>query len=139
MGADGRWGPFEADAGSTFEFVVAAPGYATLHVYRSPFLRSSTVLNLRAERMLDADRSAGSIVTMSRPRGYFGLPRDRITLDGQEPAPGIPAGVAGVASSKLKLPVGPARSLVGEFNGERIVGRSWPAADNHLVLLELQY
>ena len=139
VGADGRWGPFEGDPVSTFEFVVSAPGYATLHVYRSPFPRSSSVLNLRAERLADADKAAGSIVTMSRPRGYFGLPRDRVTLDGEDPAPGIPTGVAGVAFSRLKLPAGPDRPVVGQFNGERIVGRNWPAADKHLVLLELQY
>jgi triacylglycerol lipase len=28
--------------------------------------------------------------------------------------------------------------VVGEFNGERIVGRAWPAAENRVVLLELQ-
>jgi hypothetical protein len=139
VGADGRWGPFEADAGSTHEFVVAAPGYATLHIYRSPFARSSNVLNLRAERLADIDPAAGSVVTFSRPRGYFGLPRDRVTLDGQDPAPGIPVGVAGVASSKLKLPAEPQRPVVGQFNAERIVGRNWPAAEQHLVLLELQY
>jgi triacylglycerol lipase len=29
--------------------------------------------------------------------------------------------------------------VVGEFNGERIVGRSWPAANNEVVFLEVQY
>jgi triacylglycerol lipase len=29
--------------------------------------------------------------------------------------------------------------VAGEFNGERIVGRAWPAADNHVVFLELTY
>lgn len=47
IGADGRRGPFAAQRGVPYEFVLAAPGYATTHIYRSPFPRSSSVLNLR--------------------------------------------------------------------------------------------
>jgi len=139
IGADGRWGPFEADPSAHYEFVIAAPGYATTHIYRSPFPRSSDIVNLRAERIADADKAARAIVTLTRPRGYFGVPRNRIALDGISPPPGIPAGVAGVSSSKLKLDDAAARSIVGEFDGERIVGRVWPLAENHLVTLELTY
>jgi len=139
VGADGRWGPFTADSASTYEFVISAPGYAVLHVYRQPFPRSSDIVHFRAERLAEADKSAGAVVSLSRPRGYFGLPRDRIVLDGLDPAPGIPRGVAGVAVSKIKLSAGPMRAVAGQFNEERLVGRNWPAADNHLVLLELQY
>jgi triacylglycerol lipase len=139
IGADGRWGPFAADPGAHYEFVVAAPGYATTHIYRSPFPRSSDIVNLRAERIADADKAAKAIITLTRPRGYFGLPRNRIALDNISPPPGIPAGVAGVSSSKLKLDDAAARSIVGEFDGERIVGRVWPLAENHLVTLELTY
>ena len=137
VGADGRWGPLSVAAGTPLEFVISAPGYALTHIYRSPFARSSNIVNLRADRLLEADKSAGSVLTLTRPRGYFGLPRDRIVFDGQDPAPGIPPGVAGLSVSKIKLPAGPMRAVVGEFNGERIVARNWPAADNHLVLLEL--
>ena len=139
IGADGRWGPFAADPRAHYEFVVAAPGYATTHIYRSPFPRSSDIVNLRAERIAEADRGAQAIVTLTRPRGYFGVPRNRIALDGISPPPGIPTGVAGVSSSKLKLDAATARSIVGEFDGERIVGRVWPLAENHLVTLELTY
>ena len=45
---------------------------------------------------------------------------------------------AGVASSHIK-PAVPARPVVAEFNGERVVGRSWPAAENHVTVLELTY
>ena len=79
------------------------------------------------------------MVTLTRPRGYFGVPRDRIDLDGKSPPAGIPAGVAGIATAKLKLADSPGRAVAGEFNGERIAGRAWPAAGNHFVLLELQY
>jgi pimeloyl-ACP methyl ester carboxylesterase len=139
IGSDGRWGPFRADGGARYEFVIAAPGYATAHVYRSPFPRSSGVVNLRAERIADADKNALSIVTLTRPRGYFGLPRDSISLDGVSPPAGIPSGVAGVASAKLKVSDSAGRAVAGEFNGERIVGRAWPAAGNHVVVLELTH
>ncbi|CAG1017188.1 Extracellular esterase EstB [Burkholderiaceae bacterium] len=138
-GADGLWGPFTADGKTTYEFVISAPGYATTHVYRSAFPRSSNVVHLRAERIADADRDAKAIVTLTRPRGYFGIPRDQISLDGKSPPGGIPPGVAGVSVAKLKVLDAPNRSVAGEFNGERIVGKAWPAAENHVVFLELHY
>jgi hypothetical protein len=136
IAADGAWGPFVADPNASYEFVVSAKGYATTHLYRSPFPRSSAIVNLRAERIAEADRSAVAIVTLTRPRGYFGLPRDTISLDGKAP-PGVSPGVAGVAAARLRLADTPGRAVAGEFNGERIVGRAWPAAEGHLVYLEL--
>ena len=143
VGVDGRWGPLTTDAGTPLEFVVTAAGYATHHVYRSPFPRSSNIVHLRPERLANADRSAAAVVTFVRPRGYFGLPRDQIVFDNQSPAPGIPSGVAGVASSKLTLGNAAARTVVGDYKSgvitERVVGRIWPAADNQLTTLELHY
>ncbi|MCE9659262.1 MAG: twin-arginine translocation pathway signal [Burkholderiales bacterium] len=139
IGADGRWGPFAADGAARYEFVITVPGYAVTHIYRSPFPRSSQVVSLRPERLAEADRSVGAVVAMSRPRGYFGVPRDRIALDGVSPPVGIPTGVAGVAEARIKLADGSARAVAGEFNGERIVGRTWSAAGNHVALLELTY
>jgi triacylglycerol lipase len=136
VGADGRWGPFSADGKSAYEFVVSAPGVANTHIYRSPFPRSSNVVHLRAERLAEADKTAASIVTFTRPRGYFGLPRDSILLDGRRP-PGVPDGVAGVSTSTLKLADGVGRSVLAEFNGTRLAGVAWPAAEDHVVLLEL--
>ena len=139
-GADGRWGPLSTDPTTPLEFVLQLPGFATTHFYRSPFARSSDIVHLRPERLADADKGAGSVVSFTRPRAYFGNPRDSITLDGQ-PAPGIPPGVAGVATSKIKIAAGPSRPVVGDFRSgviaERIVGQTWPAADNHLTVLEL--
>jgi pimeloyl-ACP methyl ester carboxylesterase len=137
VGADGLWGPFEAAPDTPYEFVVTAPGYATTHVYRSPFPRSSSLVQLHAERIADADRDAKSLVTLTRPRGYFGIPRDQVSLDGRDPPGGIPPGVAGVSAARLKILDTANRAVTGEFNGERIVGRAWPAADNHVVVLEL--
>ena len=141
VGTDGRWGPFDARSTQAYEFVVSAPGYVTVHVYRSPFARSSDIVHLRAERLADADKGAASVVVFTRPRGYFGLPRDRIVFDGAAP-PGVPPGVAGVSSSRLKL-ADSGRAVAASFESgpisERIVGRAWPAAENHLVVLELHH
>jgi triacylglycerol lipase len=139
IGADGRWGPFVADGAARYEFVIAAPGYATTHVYRSPFPRSSSIVSLHPERLADADRDANSLVTLTRPRGYFGVPRDRVALDGASPPTGIPSGVAGVSTARVKVADAAPRSIVGTFNDERIVGRTWPVAENHVVVLELTY
>ena len=139
VGAEGSWGPFKTSAQATHELVISAAGYATTHLYRSPFARSSNIVNLRAERLLDADKAAAAVVTLTRPRGYFGVPRDRIVLDGQSPPAGIPPGTAGVSVAKLKLTDAPGRTVVGEFNAERIAGIAWPAADNAVTLLELTY
>jgi len=137
VAADGMWGPFDADGKTAYEFVIAMPGYATTHIYRSRFARSSNIVNLRAERLADADKDAKSVVTMTRPRGYFGVPRDSISFDGINPPPGVPSGVAGVSQSKIKVMDTPMRPVVAEFNGERIVGLAWPAAENRVVFLEL--
>ncbi len=138
VGADGMWGPFKADPQARHEFVLAAPGYAATHIYRSPFPRSSSIVNLRVEKILETDRDAAAIVIMTRPRGYFGLPRDTINLDGKSP-PGVPQGVAGVASSKLKLADAASRPVIGVFNDERLVGRTWPVANNEISYLELMH
>ncbi len=136
--ADGQWGPFTAKPSASYEFVILAPGYATLHMYRSAFARSSSVLHLRAERIADADKDAGSIVNFTRPRGYFDADRDKLNFDGITPPPGIARGTgAGLAASKIKLPTGAQRSISSEFNGQKLVGRTWPAAQGRLSLLEL--
>lgn len=139
-GADGRWGPFKASPTQTYEFEVATPGHATLHVYRSPFPRSSTLVHFRAERLNDADKAAASVVVFTRPRGYFGLPRDQISFDGAAPV-GVPTGVAGVSSSRLRLKDGVGRAVPTSFASgplrEQIVARAWPAAENRLVVVEL--
>jgi hypothetical protein len=78
-----------------------------------------------------------------RPRAHFGRPRDTVLLDGAT-APGIPSGVAGVASCVLEVSRPDSEtglSVVGEFKSgvlsERIAGRVWPARDNPHTVLEL--
>jgi pimeloyl-ACP methyl ester carboxylesterase len=136
VGADGLWGPFAAQAGVPYEFVISAPGYATTHIYRSPFPRASTLVHLRAERLADADKTAQSSITLTRPRGYFDAARDTMQFDGKA-LPGVPPTGAGVSSSKIILAQGGLRPISAEFNGEKITGQTWPAASNHVVVLEL--
>ena len=137
VGPDGQWGPFTAQAGVPYEFVVSAPGYATTHIYRSAFPRSSAIVHLRPERLSEAEKSARSVVTFDRPRGYFDAQRDNMSFDGQSALPGVPASGAGVASSKLVLSEPGVRTISAEFNGERLTGRTWPVSENRVVVLEL--
>lgn len=136
VGADGLWGPMQAQRDTPYEFVVSAPGYATTHIYRSPFPRSSSVVHLRPERIAETDKAGPSLVIFTRPRGYFDPARDRMLFDGQSP-PGVLPG-AGVSTSRIK-PAGPQRTVVAEFNGEKVVGRTWPTAGNEVSVLELTY
>jgi len=138
--ADGKWGPVQVQPNWYLEFVLGTAGSPITHIYRSPFARSSDVVNLRAARPLSAaETGAGAIVTMSRPRGYFGLPRDIVLLDGKTPTDvksGVPtdsATTVRLAKSELGRPV------VAMFNEERIVARAWPASQNRVSIAELTY
>ena len=111
--------------------MISAPGYTTSHIYRSAFPRSSTIVHLRAERMAEADKAnpaIQSVVTFSRPRGYFDAQRDKLSFDGQTVLPGVPPVGAGVASSKMLLTQQQVRSITADFNGERITGQTSAAA-----------
>ena len=120
--------------------MVAAPGHPVTHSYRSPFPRSSDVVNLRpAAPPAAADRGAGAVVRFNRPRGYFGIPRDVVLLDGREPAE-LPRGVASAATAIARLPAeGIGRPVAGVFNEERVVARAWPLAENRISVAELTW
>jgi pimeloyl-ACP methyl ester carboxylesterase len=137
---DGRWGPAKVDPSWPLEIVLTSAGSPTTHFYRSPFPRSSDIVHLRAARPLGpADAGAGAIVLMSRPRGYFGLPRDVVLLDGKEPAD-VKAGVPTDSTSTLRLSAAEVgRPVAALFNEERIVARVWPAAENRIAIAELTY
>jgi hypothetical protein len=139
VGSDGMWGPFRGKPDAHSELVLSADGYATTHFYRSPFPRSSAIVHLRPQRLSAAERDGSALVSMTRPRGYFGLGRDRVSLDGRSPPAGIPAGVPGIATVKIKLPEAPPRAVVAECNGERIVLRSWSSREGHLAVAEFHY
>src|SRR5712675_828266 len=137
---DGRWGPAQVDPSWHLEIVLTAAGSTTTHFYRSPFPRSSDIVHLRAARPLGAaDAGAGAVVLISRPRGYFGLPRDVVLLDGKEPTD-VKAGVPTDAVSTLRLSAAEAgRPVTALFNQERIVARAWPASENRIAIAELTY
>ena len=139
-GADGRWGPAKVDPASYLEMVLSSSGSPTTHLYRSPFPRSSDVVHLRAALPLGpADAGAGCVVRMSRPRGYFGLPRDIVLFDGKEPSD-VKPGVPGDSVSTLRLSAAEAgRPVAALFNEERIVARAWPASENRIAVAELTY
>lgn len=137
-GADGYWGPFTGSTRATYEFVVTTPDAPTTHIYRSPFLRSSAIVHLRAAKMSADDHKAGSVVILDRPRGYFGAGRDKVLMDGQ-PAPGIAEGVPSVSTATLRLPEAPPRAVTTAFNAEQIAVQTWPAKDNHVSVAELHY
>ncbi|MSP97526.1 MAG: hypothetical protein EXR29_09965 [Betaproteobacteria bacterium] len=137
-GADGLWGPFTAQPDAGYEFVISVAGHAITHIYRSPFPRSSDLVHLRPATIAKADASAGSVVSISRPRGYFGHGRDVFTLDGKVP-PGINEGVPGVSTGKLLLPAGALRAVPARFNDESIAVQNWPAKEGHIVFAEFHY
>ena len=136
--ADGLWGPFRAKPDAYYEFVIQVPGQAITHIYRSPFPRSSDIVHLRPANFAKNDAGAGSVVMMTRPRGYFGDGRDIFLLDGKVP-PGINKGVPGTATGKLLLEAGPMRPVPVRFNDETIMLQNWPAKDKHIVIGELHY
>ena len=119
--------------------MIGAPGYATTHIYRSPFPRSSSVVNLAPDRLENADKDVLSLVGLDRTVGYFGVPRDRISLDGVSPPAGIPSGIPSANYFLQKITDATGRAVTLEFNGERIVGRAWPVAESHVVRLELTH
>jgi triacylglycerol lipase len=135
--ASGQWGPMVAQPQTPYEFVISAPGYATTHIYRAGFPRSSNIVHMHPERIAEIDKHAPAIVTMVRARGYLDPLRDKMALDGITPPPGAVIG-AGVANSRIK-PTGLPRAVTAEFNGERVTGRSWPASENQVTILELTY
>lgn len=136
VGADGQWGPFHARGDAAYEFVIEAEGYATTHIYRSALPRSSDLIHMRPERASEADRAAQAVLSFNRPRGYFDPGRDAMSLDGQSSLPGVPPG-AGVATSRLRWNDSTPRSVTGVFNGEKVVGLTWPMAQGHITVLEL--
>ena len=139
VGDDGQWGPFTARPNTNYEFVISAEGFAVTHLYRPPFPRSSSLIHMRPARVADADKDGASVITMTRPRGYLGIGRDDMSLDGVSPPPGLAPGVAGIATAKLKLNETAVRSVVATLNGERIVVRSWPLKENRVVFAEFHY
>jgi len=140
VGQDGRWGPFQAQQGVFYEFVVRANGYAVTHIYRSPFVRGTDALNLKASRIADADLPAFAIIEMERLRGTLDPTVHHSVLDGLTPPPGTQVSGVNPATSRVTLSKPQFRTVVAEVHTqalERVAGRTWPAKENHVVRLEM--
>jgi len=136
-GGDGAWGAVTTTPDTYLEFVISAPDSPVTHIYMAPFLRSSDIVHLRPGRPLGApDQGSEAIVMMSRPRGYFGIPRDVVILDGKE-LDDVKSGVPTDSTTTLRLTSFADRAIVGEFNLERVAARPWPARENHISIIEL--
>jgi pimeloyl-ACP methyl ester carboxylesterase len=137
-GDEGGWGPVTTTPDAYLEFVIGAPDYPITHIYMAPFPRSSDVLHLRPARPIGkGDDGAEAVVLMSRPRGYFGIPRDIVILDGRGEPADIKPGVPTDSMTTLRLTNFADRPIVGEFNLERVVARPWPARENHISVIEI--
>ena len=131
---EGVWGPVTVAPTDALEFELTAPGYPTTHIYRSPFPRSSDIVHLRPQPFGKDDAAATAVVYMSRPRGYFGIGRNAITLDGAQPTD-IPPGVP--TASTTRLVTAPGKAVTGVFDGEKITARAFPAADRQVSVIEI--
>jgi len=136
VGRRGRWGPFEAEPGQAYEFVVRADNYPVHHIYRSAFPRSSEFVNLRLYPLEDAGKGKAAAIGLMRPRGYFGAD-DTVTINGKRAAGINDSPVPNVwrvwhTSDKAN------ETVIAEFNGETIAARTWPV-DGHVAWIELTY
>ncbi|HJO39738.1 MAG: hypothetical protein QGG24_03945 [Vicinamibacterales bacterium] len=135
-GADGHWGPFAGAPTAPYEFVTSAAGYPTTHVYRSPFPRPTGLIRLRLEPLSGGAPSAPAIVTMNRPRGYFGHGRDTFTMDGRVPD-GVVTGVPTTSAATLAFAVD--RTVRVVLNNETLAVRTYRLAQQHVVFAEFHY
>ena len=135
---DGRWGPLSTFSSSCLEFVIEADGSPVTHIYRSPFARSSQLVHLRPAlpgALPAAGRAGVSRIAISRPRGYFGVGRDRFEIDGAPP-PGVSPGVPAVSLATVNVAARLRRTVPTRFNDEAIAVVNWPAAENRVVIAE---
>jgi pimeloyl-ACP methyl ester carboxylesterase len=118
-GADGVWGPLNADSKTYYEFMVKADGYPTTRFYLTPFPRSSTYIHFRLDPLKDEQKDAGTVLILSRPRGYLQQGRDTFLIDGQVPD-GVKKGVAGNSSATQIFAPGTSKAVKVELNKEAV-------------------
>ena len=135
---DGRWGPLSGTPTAYYEFVVAADGYPTTHIYRTPFPRSTDLIRIRLAPPPDGFDGAAAIVTMTRPRGYFGHGRDTFTMDGRVPE-GVVTGVPTTSEATMAFTEADGRAVEVVFNDETMTVRTAPLAEGRVVIAEFHY
>jgi pimeloyl-ACP methyl ester carboxylesterase len=124
-GAAGRWGPLAVSPETNYEFELEKDG-TFIRYFRSPFLRSSSVVNLRWR-----PAAAGGTLA-ARPQGYFSRERDPLRWNGG-PVEEVPAGLPIQDSVPLKITTGGTL----ELRGEKIALR--PGAPGALHLAEFNW
>jgi len=134
--ADGVWGPFPAKPAAYYEFMVNAPGYPITHSYRTPFPRSSNYIHLRLRPL--REKGTGSLVTLTRPRGYLGHGRDIFLIDGKVPA-GVNEGVPGTSEGTQRFEPGPLRPVKVVLNKEALTVLTYPLEEGRIVIAEFHY
>ena len=135
---NGLWGPFTAKPTAYYEFVITATEYPITHLYRTPFPRSSAYVHLRLRPLGDRDKGSGSLITLTRPRGYLGHGRDTFLIDGKVP-PGVNEGVPGTSEAKQRFEPGPLRPVRVVLNKESLTVLTYPQEDGHIVIAEFHY
>lgn len=135
---DGVWGPFTAKPTAYYEFVITATGYPITHIYRTPFPRSSSYIHLRLRPLSDREKGSGSLVTLSRVRGYLGHGRDTFLIDGKVPK-GVNEGVPGTKEAKQRFESGPIRPVRVVLNKEAVTVLTYPLDAGHIVIAEFHY
>jgi pimeloyl-ACP methyl ester carboxylesterase len=135
---DGAWGPFTANPTAYYEFVVTAPGYPTTHFYRTPFPRSSAYIHLGLRPLSDREKGSGSLIILTRPRGYLGQGRDTFLINGKVPS-GVNEGVPGTAEARQLFEPGPPQSVQVVLNKESLTVLTYPLDTGHLVIAEFHY
>ncbi len=135
---DGVWGPFIPKPEAYYEFVISASGYPTTHVYRTPFPRSSAYVHLRLRPLDEREKGTGSLVVLTRPRGYLGHGRDTFLIDGKVPE-GVNEGVPGTSEARRRFEPGPSRSIRVTLNKEAVTILTYPLDSGHVVIAEFHY
>ncbi len=135
---NGLWGPFTAKPTAYYEFVITATDYPITHLYRTPFPRSSAYIHLRLRPLGDRDKGSGSLVTLTRPRGYLGHGRDTFLIDGKVP-PGVNEGVPGTSEAKQRFEPGPLRPVRVVLNQESLTVLTYPLDAGEIVIAEFHY
>ena len=125
--ADGRWGPLRVTPARHFEFELEKDGQFVRY-FRSPFARSSDVVNLRWRPVTKSTTLA------ARPQGYFSRDRDPLKFNG-EPVAGVPAGVP--SADVVPLAIGAGGAL--ELRGERIPIRPANGAGRELHIADFNW
>ena len=122
---DGNWGPLAVSPNRNYEFELEKAG-SVIRYFRSPFLRSSEIVNLRFRPV-----TTGNTLAV-RPQGYWAKDRDPLLFQGAG-VDAVPAGIPTNDTVPLRIDSG---GLL-ELRGERIAIRN--ATGNALHIAEFNW